>query len=344
MNQKKRKWVLNLLIFAAVMGLTVWSVFKDQDFAATAEALQRMSGPYLALSVALAVLFVAGEGTMIWYLLRGIGERTTLPRCVSYSFIGFLFSGITPSATGGQPMQLYYMKRNGNELGASTVVLMTVAVIYKFVLVVLGAGIALFWRAQLAAYLRQYYGLYYLGLSLNAVVTAVLLLVMFSPGAVRGIFYRTERLLVRLHLWREKPSRAEKVEQFLANYQRTVGFLKSHRRMIAVTVLGTFLQRFCVFVLTCAVYRGLGLFGTPMPDIALAQASVYIAVDMLPVPGAQGITEAMYRCVFSRVFPGPSLAASMCITRGISFYLMLAAGLAVFVLTNRRASAGCEGG
>lgn len=341
MNKKNVRWALKLLFFAAIMGLTFWSVFRDQDLSSVVSALRRMSGPYLAVSVLLAVLFVAGEGTMIWFLMRGIGEWTTLPRCISYSFIGFLFSGITPSATGGQPMQLYYMKRHGNTLGASTVVLMTVATIYKFVLVVLGAGIALFWHAPLKAYLKSYYGLYYLGLSLNAIVTAVLLLVMLSPGAIRALFYRTERLLVRLRLWKEKASRAERIEQFLSNYQKTVGFLKEHKRLIVITVLGTFLQRFCVFVLTGAVYLGLGLSGTAVPDIVLAQASVCIAVDMLPIPGAQGITEAMYRCVFSDVFPGQSLVASMCITRGVSFYLMLMAGFVIFCIANRQIAPKC---
>lgn len=345
MNKKSiRRWVFNLVFFAAIMALTVWSVLKDQDPAATMSAVRRMKWPYLAASVALSVLFVAGEGTMICYLLRGIGERTTLPRCISYSFIGFLFSGITPSATGGQPMQLYYMKRHGNTLGASTVVLMTVATIYKFVLVVLGAGIAVFWNAPLKAYLKGYYGLYFLGLSLNAAVTAVLLLVMFSPGVIRALFYRAQRLLVRLRLWKEKEERNVKMERFLSNYQGTVAFLKSHRRMLQMTVAGTFLQRFCVFLLTYVVYRGLGFSGTAMPDIVLAQASVYIAVDMLPIPGAQGITEAMYRCVFAGVFRGSALVASMCITRGVSFYLMLVAGFIVFCATNRQnaSKSACE--
>lgn len=53
-----------------------------------------------------------------------------LLRCISYSFIGFFFSGINPSATGGQPMQLYYMKKDGNKISSASVVLMTVAVIY----------------------------------------------------------------------------------------------------------------------------------------------------------------------------------------------------------------------
>ena len=100
--------------------------------------------------------------------------------------------------------------------------------------------------------------------------------------------------------------------------------------MIIVTVIGTFLQRGSAFLLTCVVYRGLGLYGTSLSDIILLQASVCIAVDMLPVPGAQGITEAMYRVVFETVFPADCLMASVCITRGISFYLVMAVSFTVW--------------
>ncbi len=120
------------------------------------------------------------------------------------------------------------------------------------------------------------------------------------------------------------------MEQFLSGYQQTVLFLKSHRRLIGMTVAGTFLQRFSVFVMTYMVYRGLGLSGVAMADVVLVQAAVYIAVDMLPIPGAQGITEAMYRSVFRDIFVGNYLVVSVCITRGISFYLMLLVGFLVF--------------
>lgn len=96
------------------------------------------------------------------------------------------------------------------------------------------------------------------------------------------------------------------------------------------------MQRYSVFVLAFVVYRGLGLSGTAMLDIVLVQAAVYIAVDMLPIPGAQGITEAMYRGVFQKIFVGNYLVVSMCITRGISFYLVMLIGLAVFCVARRR--------
>ena len=116
----------------------------------------------------------------------------------------------------------------------------------------------------------------------------------------------------------------------------SVTFLRSHKKLIAITIVATIVQRYSVFVLAFVVYCGLGLSGTAMLDIVFVQAAVYIAVDMLPIPGAQGITEAMYHSVFPKIFVGDYLVVSMCITRGISFYLVMLIGLAVFCIARRR--------
>lgn len=235
-------------------------------------------------------------------------------------------------------MQLYYMKRDGHSLPASSVVLMSVAVVYKLVLVLIGIGILIFWNVPLKGYLQEYYGLYFLGLFLNTALVAMLLLVMFSPGIIRRLFYKADRIMIRFRLWKASYTRREKMERFISGYQGTVRFLRDNKKIIRIVLIGTFLQRFMVFVLTFAVYRGLGLSGTGLFDIVFVQASVYIAVDMLPVPGSQGITEAMYASVFGSIFTGKYLVASMCITRGISFYALMGLGLLVFCTANIRKS------
>ena len=57
--------------------------------------------------------------------------------------------------------------------------------------------------------------------------------------------------------------------------------------------------------------------------VILLQGSIAVAVDMLPLPGAQGITEIMYKASFGQVFKGALLPASMCLTRGLNFYFLL---------------------
>ena len=331
MNEnRKQKWIFHICAFISFMVLTFWSIFRNQDFMEMAATIQKLSMQSIAAAIFLGVSFVAGEGCIIWYLLKEIGEKTGLLRCLSYSFIGFFFSGVTPSATGGQPMQLYYMKKDGNKISSASVVLMTVAIIYKFVLVLMGIGIMLFWGKSLKKCLQGYYWLYFVGLFLNIIVVMVLFMVMFSRKIIRTVFYKMEKILIYFKFWKKSDLRKNKAEQFLSDYQETVCFLRNHKKMILFTVVGTFLQRLSVFLLTYVVYRGLGLNGASISDIILLQASVYIAVDMLPVPGAQGISEAMYRVVFENIFPGYYLVVSMCITRGISFYLVMVLSFAVW--------------
>lgn len=330
MNKRnRRKFIINILIFTAIMLLTFWFVFRNQDFSIILESARKMSWWGMAIAILLSVFFVSAEGYMICYLLKGIKEKTSLLRCISYSFIGFFFSGITPSATGGQPMQLYYMKKDKISLSASTVVLMVVAIIYKFVLVLIGVGILLVWRNPLKGYLKGYYYLYCFGLFLNVLLVVLLTFVMFSPEIIKMIVYKIEKMLVFFKILKPSDKRRGRLDGFLAGYQGTVVFFKTHKRLIGVTILFTFLQRFSLFLLTYVVYKGLGLSGTPMLDVILVQASIYIAVDMLPVPGAQGITETMYYTVFAKIFSAKYLTASLCIARGTSFYLLMVVSLIV---------------
>lgn len=333
-SRKSGKRAVDVCVFLVIMLLTFYTVLHGQDWRQIRNALKEMSIPYLILAIMAALFFVSAEGVMIWYLLKSMNTcESRLLRCISYSFIGFFYSGITPSATGGQPMQLYYMKKDGNSLSDSSVVLMTVALIYKFVLAVMGIGMLLFWLVPLRRYLRGYFGLYLLGLALNMILVAVLLAVMLEPGGMKSIIYRIEDILVRLKILKESGERRQKVEQFVGGYREAVHFLATRKRKIGFVIVVTFLQRSSVFVLTALVYLGFSQTGTGIPEVVMLQASVFIAVDMLPLPGAQGITEMMYCHIFRGVFAAKYLMPSLYVTRGIQFYFLLIVGLAV-VLAN----------
>ena len=329
-RNRKKKLAINVILFLAIMVFTMWFVFRDEGVEAVLTAMKQMSFAHLLLAIAIALFFVSAEGVMIWYLLRSIDGTSSLFSCIRCSFIGFLFSGITPSATGGQPMQLYYLKRDGNSWSLSSVALMTVALMYKLVLVLFGVGILLFWHAPLRGYLGTgYYRLFLLGLTLNTLLVVGLLMVMFTPSVIRLLSGKAEWLAVKLHLLKKAGSKQARLDHFMDNYQNALSFLKEHKRKMFVVLLGTVVQRAAVFALTYVVYRGMGMSGVALTTIMWLQAAVYIAVDMLPIPGAQGITEAMYRRAFLNIFTAGHVTASMCISRGVSFYLMICVGLVV---------------
>lgn len=328
----KGKKILSAILFLGLAALTFYVIFKNQDFGELLLAIKQMGKGYLLLAVFTAVFFVSAEGILIWYLLKAIGDKAGLFRCLKYSFVGFFYSGITPSATGGQPMQLYYMNRDGHKLADSTVVLMSVATAYKLVLVLMGVGISVFWWSDLKDHLGAYLPLYFLGLFLNAVLVVVLLAIMLNAPGMERFLCASERLLVKLHLLKPSEKRHNGIRSMVEQYRKTVGFLRTHGKAIAFLLGFTFIQRCSVFVLTYFIYKGMGLRGTDAFTVMALQAVVYIAVDMLPLPGSQGITELMYAAVFKNVFTGSSLTVSMCVTRGINFYMLLfiSAGVAAW--------------
>lgn len=338
MNKKTvKKEVIEVFLFCGVMLFTFYYLFKAQNLPELGRQIRQLSFTALLLACILSLFFIMMEGTMIWYLLGKTGKKNRLIRCIGYSFSGFFFSGLTPSATGGQPVQLYYMNKDGNSMAASSVVLMTVAVIYKFVLAVIGCALLLFEYAQLKNSLKSFFGLYLLGLALNILLVIILLFLMFSPSVIKRCYQKIDQFFCWIKLWKRSETREQKVDDFLEGYRTTVSFLKQNKKAILVTIVGTFFQRSSMFVLTYVIYRGLGLSGASFFSVVLLQAAVYIAVDMLPVPGAQGITEAMYRGIFGAIFPGQYLLTSVCITRGINFYLMMLISFFVWWMMRRKA-------
>ncbi len=328
--KKTKPGIGSILLFLLVTVLTLYTVFHGQDLKQIRAAIAGLSLPCLLLSILLALFFVCMEGIMIWYLLGALSRRKSgLIRCISYSFIGFFYSGITPSATGGQPMQLYYMNKDKNTLSDSSVVLMTVAIIYKFVLAVIGILMLIFWFQPLWEHLKAYFGLFILGLSLNIILVVILLAVMAAPDYMKTIICQAEQLLVKLRILKPSVMREKKIDGFIEGYREAVHFLLMHKEKVSIVILLTFLQRCSIFLLTAIVYKGFSQSGTSFLTVLLLQAAVIIAVDMLPLPGAQGISELMYCRIFTGIFSANCLMPSLYVTRGITFYFLLIFSLLV---------------
>ena len=60
----------------------------------------------------------------IYRNLKILKEDTSFKDCLKYAIVGFFFSAITPAASGGQPVQIYYMhKDNINYTNATVTIL-----------------------------------------------------------------------------------------------------------------------------------------------------------------------------------------------------------------------------
>ncbi len=320
--QSGKKTLFNIVFLLAVFGLTVYGVFHGEDLGAMMDAIRSSQIGWLVPGVGLVVFFIWGESIIIWYMMRSFGIRLKKRVCFLFSSVGFFFSCITPSASGGQPMQIYYMKKEKIPIPVSTVVLMVVTITYKLVLVVIGLGITIFARGFLHHYLEGILPVFYLGLALNVFCVTLMTVLVFHPVLAREMLLKGMGLLERLHLMKKKEARRQKLNDSMEVYRETAVYLKDHKRVLFHVIIITFLQRMALFSVTWFVYRAFQMQGTPAVDVVFLQAVISVSVDMLPLPGGMGISETLFLNIFAPVFRQVLLPA-MVLSRGLGYYSQL---------------------
>ena len=328
--KSRKKIIFNGVFLAVVFALTIYGVFHGEDLSSMMDAIHRADKRWLIPGIALVAFFIWGESIIIWYMMRSSGIQLKKRTCFLFSSVGFFFSCITPSASGGQPMQIYYMKKEKISIPVSTVILMIVTITYKLVLVVIGIGIAIFGRGFLHKYLEGILPVFYLGLALNIFCVTFMTILVFHPLLAKAIMVKGMKLLERLHLVKKKDGRLKKLEDSMDTYRNTAAYLKNNPFVIVKVIGITFIQRMALFAVTWFVYQAFGLHGTGFWEILFLQAVISVSVDMLPLPGGMGISETLFLNIFSPVCGG-LLLPGMVLSRGLGYYgeLLISAAFTV---------------
>ena len=294
----KKKNLLNGIFLLTVFALTIYSVFSGEDLSDIWDTISEASPVYLLMGVGCVIFFIWAESAILHYLLGTLGIKTKRRTCFLYSSVGFFFSCITPSAGGGQPAQVYYMRKNMIPVPVATVVLMVVTITYKSVLVVIGCLLAVFGQGFLNRYLYEVMPVYYLGLALNVVFCAAMLVLAFHTSLARDMVMRLLGLLEHFRFLKKKTSRTERLLLTMEHYNDTAAFLRQHKHVLLRVLFLTFCQRLALFSVTYFVYRAFGLKGTAMITLVLLQSTISVSADMLPLPGGMGISEHLFLTIF----------------------------------------------
>lgn len=318
----KRKYLLNTLFLIMVFSITLYYIFHDQDIGKIYETIQSGDISYWLLACFCVIFFIGSESIIIFYMMRSIKQKVHLLHCFLYSFAGFFFSCITPSASGGQPAQIYLMKKDKIPIPVATLILIIVTIAYKMVLVILGVAVLIVRPVEIMNYLNPVLGICYLGLLLNVFCVGFMLLLVFHPIMAHKLVTFIVELLGKFRLIRRKERYLHKIEVAMKQYKDIAVYFRTHKIVIINVLIITTFQRLLLFFITYLTYRSFGFNETGFVTIVVLQGMISVAVDMLPLPGGMGISEKLFMEIFTPVFGTMTLPA-MLVSRGLSYYTEL---------------------
>lgn len=326
--EKAKKFLKNFIFFIILIGLTFYILFKDQDLSEIFHILTGVNKWYILLAVISAGIYILCEAINTRRNLRTLQEHTNLMRCVKYTLTNAFFSGITPSSTGGQPMEVYYMHRDGIKISNATLVVLIQSCGFQIATLSF-AMISIFFNLQ---YMNTALIILFLvGLFLNGFILTVYLVSIFSKKISNGAISLLVKILKKLK-FKNIQEREEKIRKGLESYQASAKYIKENKIVIFKTMLTAVFQIFFYYSITYWVYCSFGFGEFQILQIISMQAVVYTSTSGIPLPGAVGISEGNFMALFKNIFHYNTITSAMLLSRGVSFYLqVMISGIVVLI-------------
>lgn len=324
---KIKKLLVQISVLLALMAVTFYIIFRDQSVSGIFDAVCNADFRYILAGMASMAIYIFLGGYCIKAIFKYKNQKMSAKRYLKYSFIEFFFSALTPSSTGGQPMQVVSMSKDGYRAADSTVVLIIIALLYRLTLILFTGLFFIFNYGFAVRYASYAKVIFIIGLITNILFALLLLLVLFSQKFVGKAGKCIVRLLCMIKIIKKSKLGLyyRKIDSYANQYHSSAIFMMTHKMLMIKSFLILSLQRMAILSVAYFVYHAMGLSELGYVEIIGIQLILSICVDIMPFPGSVGISETIFMYLYKSVFASKILPAIL-LCRGINFY-------AVFIIS-----------
>lgn len=325
-----KKYVLMFLVVVLLIGFTLNSVITEETIHVFLDSIKNIKIAYFFVIIVILVLYFVLQGSYMKLILKSLNTKVSLLKCTFYSMVEFYFSGITPSSTAGQPMQLYFMTKDDIPMSNSYITLILNLIYFKIIVLILGL-VMLFIKGAFIFNQKTIYVLFFLlGFITDILLIVVGFLLLFHQDIIKKIFTFFIRIGKKIPYLNKKINKID-VDEILERYKNQIKYIKSHKKEVFVSFIITFIQRILFFSIAYFVYKGMGNNKLSYFDLLFIQVAVQITSEAFPIPGGTGISENLFRDLFIPLIGAGLAEVGMVFSRLFTFYIPLVCSCIVVI-------------
>ena len=280
----------------------------------------------LALLLLLSGYYLT-DGLRLYSVIRAMRHRIPFTAIMKLVFINILVSTITPLATGGGLAQVYYMRRQGMEVGAAMAATSIRTMLAGFLLFTLAPIIIWIHPDLFTAFLHP--GLLYTITGISCLYLAGFWVLLFRIRWLRAGLHVLSGLLTRTGLLSPPRRRAlvlrgsRELRLFSRGFGRYIG---GRPGWVLLSLVCTGLFLLLLFSFSIVLLRGFGYHLSALTVLAF-QVVVTFFMYFTPTPGGSGVAETGYSLLFSQLINARDLTLLTLAWRFLTIYLGVAIGL-----------------
>lgn len=335
-NRQMLKKVLNMTLIVGTFAGVLFFALRSGDIGQIWAALTGMDMRWLLGALACFGVHLFFEGFIPYVFFRFQKVAVHVGTGTLVGLIGMYYSSITPAATGGQPMQVYALKKRGVPPGVSSSALTVKFFCWQCAMLLIGAVL---WAMNPALVRSKMSGgVWFLltGFLVNGLTVVGVLLLAVSRGILRALIVFFVNLAAKLHIVKDKAKTASRFDAAVNDFHASVELLTKHPFQFLVMFTMSLIQVTGLMSAIYFVYRGLGLGGAPYMHLLTMQTMLYIAASFTPLPGASGAQEGGFYLFLGSFFPDNIVFAAMFVWRFVTYYMSILAGFVGVMVDSAR--------
>ena len=324
--KKKRKFpgklIFNILVACLCLFMVFYFFYSENGLNDLLHSPIEISAFWVLMAVLFQAMYMMIEAVIIYCFIRTDCRGISFFDAIKVAFVGLFWSAVTPSSTGGQPMQVYLLYSMGVDIGYSTSRLIQKFLIYQVVLTSISFMAFFYKLGTFVEIMTSPLVVVFIivGFASQIIITGALILVSFQPVITKKFIFFIAKILSKIRLVKNIDEKTENIQKQLDLFHRSNSGLYKHKKTLIISIVLTFVQFIVMFTVPYCVYRSFGLSQATPLDMISSQAFVNLVSGMIPIPGASGAAELGFTAFFNGFFTPETLKSATLIWRIINFY------------------------
>ena len=340
MKKNKIKYIFNFLLIAIVLSIVLYFSLKD-NYQEIISTILKMNYIWIFVAILALIIYRLCASLGHYYIIKANNGKVSYLKCFQINLMILFFHGITPFAGGGQPMEIYFLHKEGIPVTKATNITLQNFIVYQIALIITGL-IALIYNHIFNVFpndsLIKY--LVVLGFIINTLVLVVTFILSFGKKTNKFIIEKGIHFLAKIKIIKEEKKTQEKCQKYLQSFHDNAIELKKNKKIVAFMVLINIIGLMTMYSMPYPILRGMGI-NINIFEVITAIAYVMIIGSFVPIPGGTGGIEYSFIFFFQYLISGSILHAAMLVWRLISYYLGMIFG-AIALSLYRKKEKQCE--
>ncbi len=328
---KKSSYLWNFVLIAVITAAALWFALKD-NYQEIIQAIQKLNGAALTIILVWGILYTCVWGLVYVVLGRKFKKNYSLWSGILVAFTGTFFSGITPSATGGQFGQAYILKKQGISYSDGASILWADFIIYQTTMMIY---VTILFCMKFFTYSHQsmWFNLVLAGYVVNFVVIFGLYTMALFPKAYIHLSQWGVKVLSKLHILKHPEKTLESWTLQMTSFTTEIKKLSKDKLAIVECIGINFVRLTMLYALPFVVARLLNipLAFDQLIDVIALSSFVTMANSFIPIPGASGGTEMMFAILFTPLMKKLTNAV-LILWRVSTYHIILIVGGILFMI------------